>query len=211
MRIRKRFVTSLVVAWAISGAGLSVAQPAANNQPKGPNPGLQPGVPAGPDWGRMTPEQRQQAVLQMIDQTLRGSLVHLGYADKALQDAVVAHATTQEQILEPVRERHRKVAQSLLYNTASDKDVAILMNELSVALEEAKARREDAIAALDEKIGFSQKPRLAALLSMMGLTGEETSFIGGVVGSMTGTWANLAVGWAQDAARRQTDAREKGQ
>jgi hypothetical protein len=153
------------------------------------------------DWAKMTPEQRRQAMQQFVEQTIRAAMAGLDYTDKTQQDDVIAFAAEQEKLLEPVREKHRKVAQALL-NKANDDDVAALMADLRASIEETSKRRQAAIAELDEKIKFSQKPRLEALLSMIGLTGNETSFIGGAFTAIMGTMGNLAAGAADEAAKQ---------
>jgi hypothetical protein len=192
----KKIMGLPVVALALISSGLAYAQPAPNAVPMGANPA------AGPDWGKMTPEQRREAIQKFVEQTIRGTMTGLGYADKTMQDDVIAFAAEQEKMLEPVREKHRKVAQTLI-NNARDADVATLMADLRASIEETNQKRLEAVAALDAKIGFSQKPRLEALLSMIGLTGSETSFIGGPLGAIVGTIANLAAGAADEAAKRQ--------
>jgi hypothetical protein len=196
MKVKKRLIGLLVVALALTSNGLIYAQPDPNDAPMGVNPA------ARPDWAKMTPEQRRQAAQQFVEQVIRGSMTGLGYTDKTQQDEVVVFANEQEKLLEPVREKHRKVAQALL-NKANDDDVAALMADLRASIEDASKRRLAAIAELNEKIKFSQKPRLEALLSMIGLTGNETSFIGGAFSAILGTLGNLAAGAADEAAKQQ--------
>ena len=143
------------------------------------------------DWQKMTPEQRREALLKAVEQTLRGGLDWMNVRDKPTQDAIVAFALEQEKALEPVRVKHRKVAQALLNNALPEAQVGVLMEELLVAEAQAREKRDAAVMALDKQVEFSKKPRLAAFLSLTGLTGEQTGFIGGVLGNIMGSMANV--------------------
>lgn len=186
MKIKKSFLgLSLALMTVAISNGFANAQPDPNAQAMGMNPPA-----AGMDWVKMTPEQRREAAQKFVEQTLRGGMAGLGYTDKALQDDVIAFSAENEKLLEPVREKHRKVVQALM-NNASDDEVAALMAGLQASIEEATAKRQESIAALDKKIGFSKEPRLAAMLSLAGLTGNETSFIGGALGSIMAAMGNM--------------------
>jgi len=194
MRIRTPWMILLMAAFALARPAIVHAQPDPNDPPKAANPFPQPPLPGGPDWQKMTPQQRRQAVLQIADQTLRGSMNWLGYGDKPTQDAVVACMVEQEDAAELVRTAHRKVAQALLNNALPETQVSTLMADLRSAVEEARTKQETAMAALDAKVGFSKKPRLEAFLTMVGLIGDETSYLGGFLGSLAATLANVAAG-----------------
>ncbi len=193
MKIKVRVLT---VAFAMIGAATAQAQPNVGNQPKGANPAIALPFPGGADWQKMTPEQRREAGQKMVEQVLRGSLDRLNYNDKALQDAVVDFAYQQEKSLEPVREAHRKISQALINNATADQEITLLMAALKAAETKARERRKEQLVDLDAEIGFTKKPRLAAFLSLMGFTGDETGFIGGVTGAFFGTLSNAAAGMA---------------
>ena len=193
MRIKKYLV--VLFAMSLSGGILSSASHAQPNlgggQRANPVTQLPPGI-ALQDWQKMTPEQRREAALKAVEQTLRGGLDWMNVRDKPTQDAIVTFALEQEKALEPVREKHRKVAQGLLNNAVTEQQIGTLMEELLLAEAEARKKRDAAVMALDKQIGFSKKPRLAAFLSLTGLTGEQTGFIGGVLGNIMGSMANVA-------------------
>ena len=190
MKIR---TCALVAALALSGATTVQAQPNVNNQAKGANPPIALPFP-GADWQNMTPEQRREAMKKMVEQTLRGSLTMLGYNDKAMQDAVVDFAEQQEKTLEPVREAHRKVSQALINKAVADTEITQLMADLKAAETKARERRKERLVDLEAEIQFTKKPRLAAFMSLMGFTGEETGLIGGVIGAFFSTLSNAAAG-----------------
>lgn len=181
-------IVTLIGVWDAT----SYAQPnLGGGQRANPATQLPPGI-ALQDWQKMTPEQRREAVLKAVEQTLRGGLDWMNVRDKPTQDAIVTFALEQEKALEPVREKHRKVAQGLLNNAVTEQQIGALMEELLVAEAEAREKRDAAVMALDKQIGFSKKPRLSAFLSLTGLTGEQTGFIGGVLGNIMGSIANVA-------------------
>lgn len=193
MKIRTR---ALVVAFAMSGTAMVQAQPNVNNPPKGANPPLALPFPGAGDWQKMTAEQRREAMKKMVEQTLRGSLAMLGFNDKALQDAVVDFAEQQEKGLEPLREAHRKVAQAMMNKAITDAEITELMANLKATETKVREKRKNALADLDAEIEFTKKPRLAAYMSLMGFTGDETGFMGGVLGAFMGTLSNAAAGAA---------------
>jgi hypothetical protein len=188
MQLKKFFVTALLSGVLCVGAH---AQPNLNNGQANNPPNQVPFGNFGPDWQKMTPEQRREALLKMTEQMLRGGMDMLNYQDKAMQDTVVAFALEQEKALEPVREKHRKVAQALVNNAITEQQVGVLMDELREAEAQAREKRGKDIQALEQQIHFSEKPRLDAFLSLTGLTGEQTGFISGVLGSIMTSMANL--------------------
>jgi hypothetical protein len=191
MRIQKMLFLLLVGGLLFCGAVVRAQPNLGGGQGANPPAQLPPGINLQ-DWQKMTPEQRREAVLRAVEQTLRGGLDWMNVRDKPTQDAIVTFALEQEKALEPVREKHRKVAQALLNNAVTEQQVGALMEELLVAEAEAREKRDAAVMALDKQIGFSKKPRLAAFLSLAGLTGEQTGFIGGVLGNIMGSIANVA-------------------
>ena len=154
-----------------------------------PAPNARPG---GPDWARMTPDERRAAIRRIIGDTVRGSMTHLGYADRATQDIVVEAALAQEEALLPVREAHRKLALALVMNPKSDQETAVLMANLRDAIKNAKSEREVIIKGLETRLEFSKKPGLSAWLSIMGITGDESAFMGGIAANFAGAMANMS-------------------
>jgi len=153
-----------------SVAGRAGAQPDPNNQPKAKNP----------DTPQPQVFQRQLRLVQpgqMGQQQLRNELAQAGYTDTALQDALVAYADEQGKAREKLREKARKVNDALHGNAVTDNDMRTLLEEFRAAVDDEKSRREAAFKALDAKIGYSKKPKLEALLTMLGLIGDEASYL----------------------------------
>jgi hypothetical protein len=167
------------------------AQPDPANQPKGDNP------PTQADWQKMwqnmTPEQRRQAVQTMTEQIVRGSLEEMGFKDAETKELVINAMREQSTIFEPVRAQHLKVAQALMNKDTTDEQMTTLMQGLREASEKARVAREASVKTLDDRIAFSQQPRLEALLTMLGLVGNETEHVGGVMASLGVAMSNLAI------------------
>lgn len=182
---------------AVSGPREAGAQPDPNNQPKAANPAGQAPFGGAGNWQNMTPEQRRVATQQFVEQLIRGSMDRLGFRDKAMQDTVLNIVAEQEVILDTVREEHRKVARALMEENVTDREVADAMADLQTAIREAKVQRAATIAALEEQLEFSKQPKLAAFLSLSGVTGDESVFIAGVAGNFMSAIGNLAAAPAQ--------------
>jgi len=162
----------------------------ANAQPNAQNaPPMARG--AQPNWAKMTPEERRKVIRKTVEDTVRGTMTHLGYTDKATQDDVVKTAFAQEDALDPVRDAHRKLTLSIMANPKSDKDTTALLTDLRDAITEAKTERASLIKGLDERIEFSKKPGLGAFLSLVGITGDESAFMGGITANFTSALANF--------------------
>lgn len=192
----KKTLTKWMLGWMLAAVTLSgsyaFAQPDLNDLPKGENPPTQANWQKM--WQNMTPEQRKQAIQMVAEQIVRGSLEQMEVNDAETQDLVIAAMREQDALYDSVREAHLKVAQALLNNkNTGEEQVAKLLQDLREASEKARAARAMSIKNLDDRIAFSQQPRLEALLTMLGLVGDETEHIGGVMASLSIAMGNLAV------------------
>ncbi len=130
----------------------------------------------------MTPQERQQLMQQRRAEGLRTFMERSGVTDKATQDAVIQWAQTEEKEREVVRATGRKVAEAVRTGAVTDTQMSILLNEFRNAVLDEKTRRATTTRALDQKIGYSTKPRLEAMLVTMGLIGDEASYMTGATG-----------------------------
>jgi hypothetical protein len=176
---------TFAIALSIGLSGSLVhAQPGEGNLAQNPPNQDQPQRRRG-NRQELTPDQRQQMLQQrehQREQMLRATLTNSGFAEKALQDAVIDFVKEQEQSRMGVQDKLRKVAEALRTQAVTDTQLATLLAEWRVATEAEKTRHEDARKALDAEIGYSQKPRLDALLSLMGITSDDASLAGGMGG-----------------------------
>lgn len=174
-------------------SGVMWAQPDANNAGKAGNPNnLRMGGPPGMN---MTAEQRVQ--MQQIqerrearnrEENVRMMLIQSGYTDKAVQDAVVAFVNEQSARVAPMKDQIQKVRELLNAQGVTDAQTATALNDLREAAETEKAKRDVAEQTLDAKIGYTKKPKLEALLTVMGIVGQEAGLTssGGVLGGGMG-------------------------
>jgi Spy/CpxP family protein refolding chaperone len=136
---------------------------------------------AGRGGRALTPEQRQQIQAQAQQRrelSVRAALTTAGFTEAALQDAVVAYSTEKEKATQALQGKARTLTQAMRTTTTTDAQIAALLNDFRAAVEEEKAQRATAQTALAAQIGLATKPRLDALLMMMGLTGDEAQYLG---------------------------------
>ncbi len=140
-----------------------------------------------PNFRNMTPEQRQQMMAQMQaqqaqqrEQMLRGAMATIN-ADVATQDAVVAFVKQQSDAATALMPKITAMRAAFAGN-ATDATVTAALADYRAAVEEARKTRETQSANLDKTISFSTKPKLEALLTMLGIIGDETSFVSNLSG-----------------------------
>jgi hypothetical protein len=139
-----------------------------------------------PDFRNMTPEEREQAMQRMRSQGTRNALQRAGVTDAATQDAILSYTEAQDKARQPLRDQSRKIADMLQDATATDAQVATELRSFRAAVAAEKLRSTRALADLSTKTGYRTKPRLEALLTMMGVLGDEAAYIGAMPGGMRG-------------------------
>ncbi len=182
MKNTTRFARPLLLGLALATMGAAHAQPNANNGAGAQNPPNQNAGGRRGGRGEMTAEQQAQMraqMQQMRELGVRQMLTRGGFTDAALQDAVVAYSNERNKATEALQDKARQLNEALRGTTATDAQLATLLNDFRAAVEEEKARREVAQSALDAKIGLAAKPRLDALLMMAGFIGDEAQYLGG--------------------------------
>lgn len=183
--------SSLVLATALSLASVAQAQPNPNDTAKGTNPpnwqqGGNGGGGGRGNFQNMTPEQRQVFLQQMQENRLRQQLTNSGVTDNAAQDPIVAFMATQDKARQTLRDRFTKLADALQGNAATDAELSASLGDLRQAVADEKTRRDAALKDLDAKVGYSKKPHLEAVLTVLGLLGDEASFATGGLGGRMG-------------------------
>jgi hypothetical protein len=164
------FITTVALAGALALASPVRAQPDVNNAPKGENPDA-----AAP---RVTPEQmaqmrrqNEERRQQWREQMVRQGMAAMGYNDKAMQDAVIAHLALTDGLEQTLLQYQMQVAQSLM--TLSNEQATTLLAEYKKALEDYQKKRHDADAALEAKIEYSTRPKLELALRLFGAIGDD--------------------------------------
>jgi len=195
---QKCLAGSLALALCGSLTSAAFAQPDPNNAPKAENPPnrTRAARPVRPNMANMTPEQRQAAMAQVREQTVRRLLERSGFAEKALQDDVIAFIKEEDKLRLPLREENRKVAEALRNQGGTEDEIRTALTNLRTAVDKEKTRRAEATKAFAAKANLAQKPRLEALLTMLGIIGDEAAIIGAGAGAgaMAGGMGGLRAG-----------------
>ena len=141
-----------------------------------------------PDYRQLTQEQREMLAEQVRDfareQTIRLMMSNAGFTEKAVQDEVIAFAKVQNNATEKLSEQNRKMFDGLREQNAPAAQLSALMNDYRAAQEDENARRKTSLDALDAKLNYRKQPRLEAVLTTLGLIGDEMAVagLGGAVG-----------------------------
>lgn len=172
---RRRWLTgtiSLGLLVGIAGAGVH-AQGA---------PGAAPNART-PDFRNLTREQRQQIMTMtqnyLRDLTLKMMLTNAGFTDKQLQNAVVTFSNDQGTAVQPLRDQEQNLMVASSSQDSTDAEVAAQLAAFQTAVANEDQRRKTALDALDAQINYSKQPKLAAVLTVMGLTGDEMAVADG--------------------------------
>lgn len=174
----KHFPKLLMLALlAATFAAPSLAQPDPDNAPKADNPQNRPVRPNNPNRGdrqQLTPEQLQE----MRDKFMTRQLERAGVTDKDQQKIVVDYIQDEVEARSKLEESGRALSQALRTETATDTQIAGLLNTHNAAVEDDKIRRTAAQKQLSEKLDLLKAPRLEAFLTLAGLYGQGSGFGG---------------------------------
>lgn len=169
----KWLVGTVAVALAAGAPRIAQAQPGAN----GGNGGNGGGNGGGrPNWQNMTPEQRQQMMQGFMENRVRQQLTGAGFADKAVQDPIVTYWKAQDTARQNIRDKQQQLAQALNNPATSNDEVGIMLRDLRDAITEEKTRQTGALKDLDTAVSYSKNVKLEALLTVLGLIGDESSY-----------------------------------
>lgn len=144
------------------------------------------------DYRQLSPEQQELLAEKVRDfareQMMRLMLSNAGFADKAVQDEVVAFANEQSKAMAKLNEQNGRLRMGLREQNTPANQLSTLMSEYNAAVTAENTRRKTALDALDAKINFRKQPRLEAVLTTMGVVGDEmvVAGLGGGVGGAGG-------------------------
>ena len=136
-------------------------------------PALAQTAPPPPAKGQTAPAIKGAG--QNLGGQYRTALTRAGITDPATQDSVLAYAADRQKNGGDLRDKFTKLREALTMGS-TDGDVAILLNDYKDAIDDEKASRKKAEAALDAKIGYSKNPRLESALLILGLVGDAPQF-----------------------------------
>ena len=163
-----RLLPLLAVA-VLSAAAPTFAQPAGGPGMNDNPPNAQPGGPGGggnrPNFAAMQTQRIQQA--------LKGA----GYTDEGLVEAVTTYATNRQAARKPLFEAANALSAALTDTNTTDAQMATLWANFNAALATEKTRTATAEADLDKQIGYSKAPKLAAALTLLGVTGDAMGYL----------------------------------
>ncbi len=110
--------------------------------------------------------------LAQRENRLKRMMTNLGVADEAVQNAIIAHLKTEIETRRPMREQTMRLQHALRDQSTPDAQIKLLAAEMRAAVEADRQRRIEADKHLDEQIAYSQKPRLEAMLLLLGVIGD---------------------------------------
>ncbi len=159
-------LAALTCALALSAPLVAQAQPDPNNVPKAQNPDNRAVRP------RLTPEQRDAKREEMRQLYMTTQLERVGVTDKDQQTAVADYIKAENDAADKLQTSGGALGTALRTKAVTDKQVAVLLNDYNVAIEDDRARRKAAQKKLGESIDLLKNPRLEAFLTLMGLYGD---------------------------------------
>ena len=157
---------ALAVAASVAAAPVAHAQPDPNNAPKAENPDNRPARP------QLTRQQREEQRQAARKRQMTRQLERIGIIEAAQQDAVVDYIDGESEAAENLQTSSRALSTALRTEAVTDTQVATLLNDYHVAIEDHRARRKAAQAKLNESVNLLEYPRLEAFLTLMGLYGD---------------------------------------
>lgn len=107
------------------------------------------------------------------EQQLRAELQAQGITDDATVKAITEHMERVGKARVAFDEKGEALRANLKPNTVvADAQMNVLINDYQAATEDYKIAREKSVKELDDKIGYSKRPRLYAVLLTMGIVGD---------------------------------------
>ncbi|HEY0074217.1 MAG TPA: hypothetical protein VGB77_08955 [Abditibacteriaceae bacterium] len=107
------------------------------------------------------------------EQQLIASLQAQGITDDATVKPIAEHMERVAKVRQVLDEKSEALRANLKPNTVvADAQMNVLINDYQAAAEDYKTAREKSAKQLDDKIGYSKRPRLYAVLLTMGIVGD---------------------------------------
>lgn len=117
---------------------------------------------------------------QQREKALREFMISRGFADKGVQNAIIAHLQKQEQARREFLQGGQRLL-PLLHGDAQSaeekKQMQAAVGAYAKALDAYREQRLKAELALDQKIKHSQHPQLQVLLLLLGAVGEGPAIL----------------------------------
>ena len=167
-----RLIPALLTAGLLATATPTFAQPAGgpgmNDNPPNANMGGGPGGGRGGNRGDMAAMQAQR-----ITQSLKSA----GYTDAGLIEAVTTYMTNRQAARKPLYDAANALSQALTDENTTPAQMDTLWSAFNAALDAEKTRTATAESELDKQIGYSKDSKLAAALTLLGVTGDASGYL----------------------------------
>lgn len=139
----------------------------------GPNEGGRPDMNGGSGGRGGNRGDRAAMQTQMITRSLQSA----GYTDEGLIETVTTYATNRQAARQTLYDAANALSQALADENTTDAQIKTLWDSFNAALDAEKTRTASAEAALDAQINYSKDPKLAAALTLMGVTGDAAGYL----------------------------------
>lgn len=134
-----------------------------------------PGVRRGQARGRAADPQereRRRGEREKRAEGLRRVMASMGMAERGVQDEVLRYIVEQSRARVLVRRKAAEIYTALRDPAKTDDQIRVLLSAYGSVLAADRARRSAAEDALNERIGFRNKPRVEAALTILGVIGD---------------------------------------
>ncbi|RYX82821.1 hypothetical protein EON83_17810 [bacterium] len=142
-----------------------------------------------------TNTQRETMRATMRENQIRTSLTNAGFTDTTIQDPIVALAKMEQAASQGLLPKINALRTALNNNAQNNaggnntqgnnmngRSVADIFADYRSAVADMQEARATAIINLDKTVSFSTNPTLEALLTMLGIIGDETGFVSNLAG-----------------------------
>ena len=137
--------------------------------------------PTPQEQRRLQREQERLRTGNAIIETQRLSLALYGISSKDIQDAVIAFSVARAMAREELHERRLKLQNGVRSRIPAAEQL-VLLREYREAARKVATVDDEALRALDAKIGYSQNPHLQSSLVLLGVLGDEKAITDGPLG-----------------------------
>lgn len=142
-----------------------------------------------PNFNNRNNSQGNNSRSQARERQIRTALTNAGYTDTTVQEPVVTLAKMEQAAsdtltpkINAIRNAFQNGANGNNNNTNNSDTLANLLADYRSAITKIQNDRANAIDDLDKNISFSTDPKLEALLTMLGVIGDETGFVSNLSG-----------------------------
>ena len=127
--------------------------------------------PGGPDGGNRPDMAAMQA------QRIEGALKGAGFTDAGTIEAITTYIANRQAARKPLYDAANALSAALSDEKTTEAQMATLWSDFNAALATEKTRTANAEAELDGQTGYSKDPKLAAALTLLGVTGDAMNYL----------------------------------